>query len=285
MRGGGHKQGYTIVEVMVFLAVSGFMFVLAGAFVSGRQARSEFQQGMNSINSQIQQVASDVSNGFYPSSSNFACSADALGNAPTFPSGSAAEGTNQGCAFIGKTIQFGVGSANSPTYNIYTIVGRQFQTDSKTLLPPANFQQIKAVALTGNGGSPDLTQTQDLEWGLSVDHMYDNDTSHPIGALGFFAGFATNSGGNLDSGAAAPTVIAIPGSQLGQTKNDMSSQVTSLSSPATVIDTSPNITMCFRGGARQYGRLTLGTSDNVQGQKLATHIQISTGAPTGICPP
>jgi type II secretory pathway pseudopilin PulG len=281
MRGGRQKQGYTIVEVMVFLAISGFMFILAAGFISGKQAKSEFRQGMNDINSHIQQTISDVSNGFYPSAGDFACSADGLGSTPTFPGGVNGVGTNKGCTFVGKVIQFGVGSPDSTTYNTYSIVGRQFQTDDKSLTPPTNFQQAKPVAMTGIGGSKDLTQTQNLEWGLTVDKMYNGTT--PIGAIGFFAGFATTTDTNLDSGAATPVAIAIPSSQLGQGKPNIDTQVNSLSDASTVIDTDPEIIICFKGGGRQYGRLTIGTSDNVHSQKLSTHIQITSGAPSPEC--
>src|ERR1044071_4210461 len=82
MRGGEQKQGYTIVEVMVFLAISGFMFLIAAGFVAGRQSTAEFKQGMNSINDQMRQVINDVGNGFYPSNSDFTCNAVLPGQPP-----------------------------------------------------------------------------------------------------------------------------------------------------------------------------------------------------------
>lgn len=282
MRGGEQKQGYTIVEVMIFLAISGLMFVIAAGFINGKQARAEFQQGMNDLNSQIQQTISDVSNGFYPSNGDFACSADSLGGTPTFPVGASGSGTNKGCTFIGKVMQFGVANASAPDYNIYTIVGRQFQTDDKSLLPPANFQQVKPIAMTGNGGTKNLTDPQVLKWGLTVDKMYDNTT--PIGAFGIFAGFTGTSASDLASGAAAPFIIPIPSSALGQNATNMDTQIRSLASPLTPIDTNPQIIMCFKGEAQQYGRLTIGTTDNVSGQKLSTHVQISSGSPSAGCP-
>jgi len=282
MRGGRQKQGYTIVEVMVFLAISGFMFIIAASFISGKQAKNEFRQGMNDINSKIKQTINDVSNGYYPSNGDFACIADNLGSTPTFPTGAKETGTNKGCAFIGKVMQFSTGSVDSSTYNIYSVIGRQFQTDDKTLLPPTTFAQAKPVPMTGGGGSKDLTQEETLDWGLKVDKMYNGTT--PIGAIGFFAGFATSTDSNLDSGAAAPVVIPIPGSQLGEGRTNMETQINSLASGATVVDTDPEITICFKGEAKQYGRLTLGKTDNVSRQKLSTRVQISSGSPSEGCP-
>ena len=283
MRVGTKKQGYTIVEVMIFLAISGFMFIIAAGFVSGKQAKSEFRQGMNDINSQIQQTIEDVSNGFYPSNGDFGCEAVGPGT-PSFPASVANEtGTNKGCTFIGKVVQFGVDSPTSPKYNIYSVIGRQFQADSESYLPPTNFVEAKPVAMTGASGSKDLTQTSTLKWGLEVDEMYNHTRATPIGAVGFFSGFASTTNTNLDSGAAAVTAIPIPNSQLGQGTTDIDGQITSLSDGTAVIDTDPEITICFKGASNQYGRLTIGTSDNVKGQKLATHIQISTGTPSTGC--
>jgi len=290
MRARSKSRGYTITETMIFLAVSGFMFLVAAIFISGKQAKSEFQQGMNDINSHIQQTITDVSNGFYPSNSNFNCTAGPAGQRPSFSTGANQQGVNEGCSFIGKVMQFGVKDTDDKVYNVYTIIGRQFQTDDKTLLPPANFAQAVPVAITGLTGSysvgagTNMTQSQTLEWGLQADHIYDGDTAHPIGAIGIFAGFATSSNSKLASGAAAPFVVAVPGSQLdqpadGPTIDGLIDNLAGITSP-----TNPNIIMCFKGGADQFGRLTLGSSDSVQGQRLSTSFQISNGQPTGICP-
>jgi hypothetical protein len=286
MRVGTNSRGYTIVEVMVFLAVSGVMFIVAAGFINGKQANSEFRQGMNDVNSKIQQEINDVSNGFYPSNGDFACQASASGDV-TFGGPVKATGTNKGCTFMGKVMQFGLNGTDSQGYNIYTIVGRQFQTDDSTLLPPTNFNEERPVAVTGSGlsaGSQNLTERQDLKWGVRIDQIYNGDASHPIGAVGIFAGFASNQSGDLDSGAATPIAIAIPNSQLGQSSNAIDSWVSNLATASLVLDTNPDITMCFRGSGGQYGRLNIGTSDNVKGQRLATHIQISNKQPTGICP-
>ncbi len=286
MRGGTDSRGYTIVEVMIFLAISGVMFIIAAGFINGKQARTEFRQGMSEINSQIQQTINDVSNGFYPSHGDFACQAGASG-APTFGGPTNEQGANKGCAFMGKVMQFGLGGTDGVGYNVYTIVGRQFQSDATSLLPPTNFAEAMPVAATGSGlsaGSQDLTERQNLKWGLQIDEMYDGDASHPIGAIGFFAGFASSSNGQLASGAATPIAIPIPNSQLGQADNAIDSLMNNLATPSLAINTKPDIIMCFKGGANQYGRLNIGSSDNAQGQRLTTHVQISNNAPTGICP-
>lgn len=277
MRGGKKTKGYTIVEVMIFLAISGLMFVMAASFISGRQARSEFRQGMNAINTQIQQTIGDVSNGFYPTAGNFVCVGTASG--PVFGSGTAAEqGAKKGCTFIGKVMQFG--STDSGKYDTYVVAGLQFKdADPAALTPPQTFSDAKPKI------APGLTQTKNFEWGLQLDKIYLTDSAHEIGAVGFFSGFSSSTSDNkLESGAAAPIAVAFEGSTLGQTEPNLVTQLDTIATPGSVINPNPQIIMCFKGAANQYGRLNIGSSDNVQGQRLTTHMQISSGAPTGICP-
>jgi hypothetical protein len=188
---------------------------------------------------------------------------------------------------MGKVMQFGLSGTDGVGYNTYTIVGRQFQTDADSLLPPTSFAEARPVAVTGSGlsaGSRDLTEHQTLKWGLQIYKMYNHDVSHPVGAVGIFAGFASSQDNQLDSGAAAPIAIPIPNSQLEQGAGAIDGLISNLSTVGLSVDTDPDITMCFKGGDNQYGRLNLGSSDNSNGQRLTTHIQISTNKPTGICP-
>ena len=46
--------GYTIVEVMIVLAVSSAMFLIAANFINGKQERTAFSQGSNEMVSQLQ---------------------------------------------------------------------------------------------------------------------------------------------------------------------------------------------------------------------------------------
>jgi len=78
MIGGNKPHGYTIVEVLIFLAISSLMFLLAAGFISGKQSAVEFKQGMNDINTQIGSVVNDVANGQYPPSATFTCTAPPL---------------------------------------------------------------------------------------------------------------------------------------------------------------------------------------------------------------
>src|SRR4051812_20289476 len=103
-------RGYTIVEVMIFMAVSGFMFVIAAYFVNGKQASAEFRQGMNSANTVVQQVMNQINSSFYPSQENFTCKITGKPHLFATPN---KLGTNQECVFLGSVLQFGTPADNT----------------------------------------------------------------------------------------------------------------------------------------------------------------------------
>ncbi|HSX23561.1 MAG TPA: hypothetical protein VLE74_00460, partial [Candidatus Saccharimonadales bacterium] len=70
MSGGTKPLGYTIVEVMIFLAVSGALLVSALLIFNGRQQRIEFGQSIRDIDSKIRDVLNDVSTGVYNYTNN-----------------------------------------------------------------------------------------------------------------------------------------------------------------------------------------------------------------------
>lgn len=109
MLGGKNKQnrqplGYTIVEVMIVLAVSGFMFIIAANFINGKQAKAAFSQGSSDTGSKLQNIVENVTDGHY-SDIPLTCgiSAGAL-NVSTAGAGS--QGENSDCVFLGKLVRF-----------------------------------------------------------------------------------------------------------------------------------------------------------------------------------
>lgn len=280
MRGRLSPRGYTIVEVMVFLAISGFMFIIAATFVSGKQSRAEFKQGMNDINTQVQQVINDVSNGFYPSNSNFSCVANGFSGVSISSGSSTMQGANQGCVFMGKVIQFGINGSNGVNYGIYTVAGNQFANGTASGNPPSSFAEAMPKAIDNSAGGNvtniNLTQTNMLQWGLSATSMFDGAT--PISAVAFMGSFANQNGGSLESGSQTVNIVVIPSTATdpnvsagGATEAQM---VTAINNGITDINQRPhpNILMCFDGGKGEYGSLTIGGTNN--SHRLSTSIQI-----------
>ncbi len=262
MRGGTNSRGYTIVEVMIFLAISGFMFIIAATFVSGKQSRSEFRQGLNDLNSQVQQAISDVSNGFYPSNGDFSCQASTSG-VPVFTIAPNETGTNQGCVFLGKVIQFNTGSSS---YKVLSVAGRQFAPNSNDVA--ASFSDAMPRVVRPPTSPVDLTQTTPLNWGLSVSKIINEGSVVSTLAIGFFGGYSNYNSGGLQSGAQSVVTIPITTSAINAGIKDAG------------IVANPNILICLDGGNGQFGSLHIGgaAADSGAGQRLTTSTAIGNSA-------
>jgi len=174
MRQGGHRAasgGFTIVEVMIVLAVTGIMFVAAAIMINGRQNKTEFMTGINDLQQELQQVINETASGYYPSNENFTCTgAISATDTVKFATGSNKQGTNGGCIFMGKALQFGLGSgASASSIGVLPLVGNQYQTG--TTNPVLTVAQAKPRAASpglAESGVPDTSAITQMENGLSV---------------------------------------------------------------------------------------------------------------------
>lgn len=121
----GRVGGYTLIEVMIFLAISGVLFVSAVALIQGQQGRTQFSQSIRDIDSKITQYVTEVSATYFPSTEKYSCSIDAgRPKLTTPPTGTKALGSNEDCIVLGKALQFHTSSGNTDdTLAIYTILG------------------------------------------------------------------------------------------------------------------------------------------------------------------
>jgi len=295
MRVASKTRGYTVVEVMIFLAVSGLMFVIAASFISGKQAAGEFRQGTNSVNSQVRGVINDVANGFYPSNHDFTCVAMASDPYYNISSGAANKdlGSNQGCVLMGKVIQFGP-AGESSKYNIFTVLGRQYKDAINNSSIPTNFDEAKPHAFYPGSAiiGVDLTERKTLEWGLKVTKVYNATTSQDLSGIGFVSSFGEYNpdpllGHALTSGSQTINVLGIPGTAIGDGGNPeglmadgVAGKINSLDANGVIYTlNNPNIVICLKGSNNKYATLTIGGGN---GQRLTTTLKVT--ATNGSCP-
>jgi type II secretory pathway pseudopilin PulG len=244
--------GYTIVETMIFLAVSGFMFVIAAGFIQNKVTDAQFHQAVQTANHQIDQVIDNVSNGSYPGGSGSFTCIDGPGQAdqgylfdgfyeyPKFSTTTNNAGTNNGCVFFGEAIQFdansesdshaNVANLNGNNFNIYTIVADQYNCESSNanLTAPSNYKEacpeVAYPGLRGDSGV-DLTQYENFGDNLDATAFYDYDTSNtsvhsnPISGIMFTSSFNGSLAGddgddNVDVSSLAQTPAINSGSNL-----------------------------------------------------------------------
>jgi type II secretory pathway pseudopilin PulG len=194
--------GYTLLEVMLFLAISSILFVFSGVVLQGQGARTEFVSSMNDVNSKMQQWIDQVRNGYTSSNAgigDYNCSLDASGNPKlTVPGVGPANkvGTNLSCIFLGKAIMVN-GSVGSGPHDVndkiyaYTVLGRRTYDDGSGQTNVNNLQNANPTAAiyeTTGDGVPDinLTESYKIPNGVLVKNVYVKGTPGPNGLVGFF---------------------------------------------------------------------------------------------------
>lgn len=112
--------GYTILEVMIFLSVSGALLVSTMTLISGKEERTRFSQSIGTFEQNINDILNDVSTGYYATNQGLTCETSAASTVDLMaaPLGSVEQGT-QGCIFLGKAIRLDV----PDSFDAYTMVG------------------------------------------------------------------------------------------------------------------------------------------------------------------
>lgn len=154
MKQGGWRKsssGFTIVETLIVLTITTLLFFVAATYISGKQNRTQFTTGINSLKQQLQQLINQSATGYYPNSGDFACQGNPYGNRISFVSSATAQGTNSGCILLGKVIQFGTGTADEEqsTLGILPLAGNQYANANGDSVTAIANTQIRAIYPAG----------------------------------------------------------------------------------------------------------------------------------------
>lgn len=274
MRRRSQQAGFTIVEVMIVLAVTGALFVGIASTLAGRQRQAEFTQAINEVRSQIQQTISEVQEGYYASGNNFSCTASGTGpgSSITFASvapGAKAQGTNGGCIFLGKALHF----TTSDGYDIFPVAGLQSAT---------NFMSSRPTAIYNTSGV-DQSVSVKYKFGITVVAMkYAGASSaSTIGVFSSFDDTNAQEGSNQQAdiyGMPSAALTSNKATAAGQIKTDLDT-VTASSLGSLTQNPNGGVQICFKsGGTDNYGLITVG-QNNRQG---AVELTITSQANCGI---
>lgn len=257
-------RGFTVVEVLIVLAVTGMLFVSAAVLIAGRRAQTEFNQAIRQIQTQIQQVINEVATGYYPNANNFQCSAGAGG--PILNPGSGTEqGANSGCIFLGKAIQMGLTGTDPEEFVVFPIAGLQKTAAGNEVTSLAEAAPV-AIAPNSTESLPDNSITTQLQGGItSVRMTYTQaGVTRPIGVVAFVNKLASYTGQSIVSGSQQVSVVPVDDGSV-----DSALQRTALQG-ATAINTSlasstqnpsGGVQICLMsGGTKQSGLITIGNS-------------------------
>jgi hypothetical protein len=178
---GGKNKGYTVIEVMIFLAVSGVMFVIAAVFISGKQASAQFTQGVDELASNLRTLVQEVSNGQYPDVGiPYSCTPSSPRVSISGTSGTA-QGTRSNCLYLGKIVQFKVKDTAGSGYNVFSIAGQRLDSSGN---PVATLGAANPGPIRNTTDNIETTQAFTIPQGLSVETITFSD-----GASGYGVGF------------------------------------------------------------------------------------------------
>jgi prepilin-type N-terminal cleavage/methylation domain-containing protein len=115
----GAPGGFTIIEVMIVLAISSIMLVSAAAVFSGRRASTDFSQSVYDLQSQIQSIANKVSSHNIPGLGQQNCSPASFGLSGTYRPLFGGASNSGECIYLGQAIQFTKNNSAIYTYPVF----------------------------------------------------------------------------------------------------------------------------------------------------------------------
>lgn len=185
--GNDRKQsGFTIVEVLVVLAVTAGMLVMAATLISGKQARAEFQTGVRTTQAKIQTVLNEAASGYFPSE-NISCTIAFewyFGNIPHF-SNSGTKGANEQCIYAGNLLVFGPSTGPEPhmtEMKVFPVAGNGKIANMEVRnIRDATPAVIAANTQAWSSAFPDASYTVPLPGGITyVSGRLDGVSKDPI---------------------------------------------------------------------------------------------------------
>lgn len=111
------RGGYTVIEVLIVIAVTSLLFISAVALFAGRRQATAFTQGMHDIDSKMHQYINQVGAGLFPEAGAYSCTTSAT-NRPVLSDVASSLGSNADCIFLGKAMQVSAGSDRLYTYTV-----------------------------------------------------------------------------------------------------------------------------------------------------------------------
>lgn len=200
------SAGYTIIEVIIFLGISGALLIASMTFLYGSEGHNRFSQSMRDTQSKIQDWLNDIPTGYAGGtreSTGLTC--QKVANQPKFGTGS---GNTNECIFLGKALQITNAVQESQIY-AYSVFGlRTFTPASGDERLVSNLYEAhpvpavnKAPYGSGGPGSVDLTESYTIPGGAKVKKILKSsgvagDNSHLAGFYLSFNPMQTSTSGS-----------------------------------------------------------------------------------------
>jgi prepilin-type N-terminal cleavage/methylation domain-containing protein len=270
MSSGKNKQplGYTILEVMIVLAISGVMFLIAATFIGSKQETTSFRVGTNGTASAIQSIIEDVIDGQYtdePLNCVFGGGETSIQIQSSTPK---AQGTNADCVFLGKILYFpSINGNNDSGYSVTPVAGLRVDALGN---PVTNFSSTAAISVHT------LSDSQDTPQSLNILKMTATNTTSttPVAANGL--AFLQTQGSAITQGTG--TTLVSGGQSVNLYYYDSSTNPgsidASLSTGSSALTQAANVDICVTDQTK-YADIILGpNSGNNSGGQLTVSVKM-----------
>ncbi len=273
------NMGFTIVETLIVLAVSGGLLLSAILLINGRQNKTEFTTGINGLQQQFQQIINQTASGYYPNNQSFTCTPQSTGPAQLSIGGANTLGTNGDCIFIGTVLRFG-GSDGADNFTMYPLAANRLKPGTSDEVTGLTDTWPTAISKgsTYNSRGPESSSNYVLAHGLTyVGRSVNGGAVSPAGtsvlAAAFITSFPTITNTTLDPGSQQ---FSLYGFSNQWTSTNNADNIDNAGKKRTGILNyySPytQIGLCFAsGGTNQSGLITLGSSNG--GLSVTTQIK------------
>jgi type II secretory pathway pseudopilin PulG len=296
MKQGGRPvraTGFTIIETLVVLAVSGALLLSAMLLINGRQNKTEFMVAINNLQQQLQLVINQTASGYYPNNGNVQCTGRP-GNAPTLTALVGTDlGTNGSCAFVGNVLRFGYGNGadSSTTFTLFPLAGNRLKDADTEVQTLAEAHPVAIAPVSPTSTVPNSSAVYRLESGLNfVGGRTGTTGTFSPGTVGLavVSSFAGYTGQRLDSKSGQFSLYGFCNTTIwnetaASTPYDVAKSINDSGGAACGGAGNAGYTpltqynLCFAsGGTNQSGLITLGTTGG-----LAVSVQIKDGVKCG----
>lgn len=254
-----NKSGFTVVELMLVLAISAVLALAGFGMIQGQGVKNEFTQASRDFESKIVDVANDTAKGYYPNIGTTAVCSAPLGSDISFSGSGAEQGTSSQCVFAGKAIQFNPDD-KSGEMRIVTIAARRFIRNQDRAI----VKSMQDLAFNNDLIAADhLDETLSLLHGIEIENITGDESN--IRGIVFLSGFAKEAVTNTSvSGAPETKLYVITGSN--NNKSDFNTALRNGLNYKSVDDT--GVAICLKHSKK--AKIFIGTNN----QKLSTSVEV-----------
>jgi hypothetical protein len=274
-------SGYTILEVLIFLGITGFLFITAAVAIGGNQQQVQYSQSVRDFESQVLDVINDVADGYYPDYTQGRC--QETGSGINFNNGASGDGpgTSDDCVYIGKSLMFNL-SGNTSNFGVATLVGLSPGIGDADL----SLSTLEPTMAYKNGGNQiNLTTYKPIQYDAQVTKIASvSNPNQQYSSLAFITNFS-GAGQNSGNGLLATNVVGIRSTSLrtNPTISNFNSDIEGLrtGSEGAYYDTNlrDGYYICLRSGDGRLARIIVGVDGVATATK--TEFDLQSGA---VCP-